>query len=133
MTTRHLSAVPIVSESGQPIGVLSRTDIVAHDCRRFASLQPELDALRQKGAALRLHDPAPDASATPKNQVWEIMNPVFFSVACDTAAAVVIDAMLSLNVHRLFVQDDAGKLVGVVSTTDVLRHLHPQPPEGAGG
>jgi len=31
--------------------------------------------------------------------------------------------MLQLRVHRLFVIDDDGVLVGVISTTDVMRRL----------
>lgn len=128
LTHKHLSAVPVLSKNGEPVGVLSRTDIVAHDCLRFGSLQPEMDRLRHPDAPVRLHvksDPIPPEA--PAKQVWEIMNPVFFSVARQTPAAVVIDVMVSLHVHRLFVQNDEGNLVGVVSTTDVLRHLQPAP------
>jgi CBS domain-containing protein len=34
-----------------------------------------------------------------------------------------VEKMLALNVRRLFVVDDAGVLVGVVSAFDVLRGL----------
>jgi CBS domain-containing protein len=44
-------------------------------------------------------------------------------VCPETPAAEVVDQMLRLNVHRLFVVDEDGVLVGVVSATDVLRHL----------
>ena len=37
--------------------------------------------------------------------------------------AQVIEQMLQLRVHRLFVIDAAGVLIGVVSMTDVLRRL----------
>jgi CBS domain-containing protein len=33
--------------------------------------------------------------------------------------------MLALRVHHLFVVDDGGVLVGVVSATDILRRLAP--------
>src|SRR6266849_4703873 len=55
LTAKRLGAVPVVGTSGQPVGVLSCTDIVAHDCQRFASLQPELADLCQVGAPVRLH------------------------------------------------------------------------------
>ena len=38
----------------------------------------------------------------------------------------VVEDMLALRVHRLFVVDDGGALVGVVTATDVLRRLEPQ-------
>ena len=39
----------------------------------------------------------------------------------------VVSDMLGLHVHRLFVVDAAGVLVGVISTMDVLRHLKAEP------
>jgi CBS domain-containing protein len=44
-------------------------------------------------------------------------------VAPDTLAGKVVSEMVSLKVHRLFVVDDDGILVGVISALDVLRHL----------
>jgi signal-transduction protein with cAMP-binding, CBS, and nucleotidyltransferase domain len=38
----------------------------------------------------------------------------------------VIDAMLTLTVHRLFVTHEDGEVLGVISAIDVLRHLHQQ-------
>jgi CBS domain-containing protein len=51
------------------------------------------------------------------------MTPAVFCVHADTPAANVVGRMLALNVRRLFVVDDAGVLVGVVSAFDVLRGL----------
>ena len=55
--------------------------------------------------------------------VKEIMTPVVFSVAPDTPVRRVVEEMLALKVHRLFVVDGGGVLVGVVSATDILKHL----------
>jgi CBS domain-containing protein len=55
--------------------------------------------------------------------VREIMSPVLFAVAADAPASSVVDAMLALRVHRLFVTDRDDNLLGVISAIDVLRHL----------
>jgi CBS-domain-containing membrane protein len=55
--------------------------------------------------------------------VRDIMTPVVFSVAPDCPVQRVVRDMLALRVHRLFVVDSSGVLVGVVSAMDVLRHL----------
>ena len=55
----------------------------------------------------------------------DLMTPAVFSVTPDAAATEVIEHMLALNVHRLFVVDRAGVLVGVISVLDILRHLRP--------
>jgi CBS domain-containing protein len=53
------------------------------------------------------------------------MTPAVFAVAPDASAAKVVADMLGLNVHRLFVLDGTGTLIGVITALDVLRHLRP--------
>ena len=55
--------------------------------------------------------------------VRDIMTPVVFAVSPRTPARRVVSEMLSRRVHRLFVVDAEGILVGVISATDVLRYL----------
>jgi CBS-domain-containing membrane protein len=45
-------------------------------------------------------------------------------VTPSTPAGSVIEQLLALNVHHLFVIDATGVLVGVIGATDVLWHLH---------
>ena len=58
------------------------------------------------------------------------MTPVVFCVRPETSAAKVVEKMLALGVRRLFVVDDDGVLVGVVSAVDVLRRLRGWGPQG---
>jgi CBS-domain-containing membrane protein len=105
---------------------------VAHGCDTVPCLDPNEPAvagpswLHPLRASPTHVFSARKAAAT---RVRDIMTPVVFSVATDTPTTTVVDAMLGLSVHRLFVTDDDGKLVGVISTIDILRHLHQQPPE----
>ncbi len=69
---------------------------------------------RHEGYSVEVVDPT---------RVRDVMTPVVFTVGLRTPAAKVVEQMLSLRVHRLFVVDDDLALVGVVSTLDVLRHL----------
>ncbi|HVL13261.1 MAG TPA: CBS domain-containing protein, partial [Gemmata sp.] len=55
--------------------------------------------------------------------VTEFMTPAVFSVRPDTPARSVVEQLLALNVHHLFVADEAGVIVGVISPVDVLRKL----------
>jgi len=41
-------------------------------------------------------------------------------------ASFVIEEMVGLKVHRLFVVDETGVLVGVISALDVLRRMTQQ-------
>jgi len=51
------------------------------------------------------------------------MTPVVCFVRPATTLETVIDDLLSCMIHRLFVVDDHGVLVGVISAIDVLRSL----------
>jgi CBS domain-containing protein len=52
-----------------------------------------------------------------------MMTPAVFSVLPSTPAARVIADMVALKVHQIYVVDDGGVLIGVISALDVLRHL----------
>jgi predicted transcriptional regulator len=53
------------------------------------------------------------------------MTPVVFSVGLHAALPKVVEQMVDLKVHRLFVVDGNGVLVGVISAVDILRRLAP--------
>jgi CBS-domain-containing membrane protein len=55
--------------------------------------------------------------------VRDIMTPVIISVLPDTPVVEVVAKLVAMKLHRLFVVDEAGVLVGVISTFDVLRML----------
>jgi len=116
LTDRGFSAAPVIDEAGRPVGVVSRADILVHDRESHrAPSFPEGRAIPE-GFGVENCDPT---------VVGDIMTPGVFAVTLDTPAASVVEQMLALHVHQLFVVDADGLLVGVISTLDVLRHLHP--------
>jgi CBS domain-containing protein len=104
LTDKGFSGAPVINEAGHPVGVLSRADIIAYDRERARQTET--------GAA-----PA---------HVRDVMTPAVFSVTPETPASRVIGEMAGLEVHRLFVVDRAGVLLGVISVMDVLRRLQPE-------
>jgi CBS-domain-containing membrane protein len=54
------------------------------------------------------------------------MTPTVLAVEPETPALEVVAEMLALKVHRLFVRDEDGVLVGVISALDVLRKMRKQ-------
>jgi CBS domain-containing protein len=114
-TEKGITAAPVIDEAGHPIGVVSRSDLLVHQCesgkhRDDYFYAPTFDT---KDVA------KPGASGT----VADLMTPAVFGVAPDTPAHRVISDMVGLRVHRLFVVDASGALVGVISAMDVLKHL----------
>ena len=105
LTEKGFSAAPVIDESGRPIGVVSRADILVHERERLRT------------ARLLLADDA---------VVGDIMTPAVFSVTPQTPVEQVVEQLLTLNVHQLYVVDEDQFLIGVISAHDVLRHLHPE-------
>jgi CBS domain-containing protein len=103
LTRRGISGAPVIDEAGRPVGVVSRGDILVHD----------REAAGNAGA------PRGEVAS----RVRDIMTPVVFCVSPEAPASRVVREMVELKVHRLFVVDDLGTLVGVITVLDLLRHL----------
>ena len=101
MAAKGFSAAPVIDDAGRPVGVLSRSDVLVHH-----------------------GESAPATAEQAPTHVADVMTPAVFSVTPQTPAAKVIEQMVQLNVHQLYVVDDNQILVGVVTAHDVLRRLH---------
>jgi CBS domain-containing protein len=112
LTDKGISGAPVIDDAGRPVGVLSRGDIVTHD--------------RQRAGGSAASSPEAATGDLSSTRVRDLMTPAVFSVSPDTPASKVVGEMLALQVHRLFVVDRSGVLVGVISAPDVLRHLEPE-------
>ena len=102
LTAKGLHAAPVIDETGRAVGVVSSSDILVHEEETPAAV---------------------DEAAPAK--VGDVMTPAVFSVTPETPAPKVVEQLVELNVHQLYVVDEHDILVGVVSTHDVLRRLHP--------
>ncbi len=120
---RGFSAAPVIDDAGRPIGVLSRSDILAHDREAVpfgADYYDRPDLATNSGEPLR---EGFQIESVDRTTVRDLMTPAVFAVAPETPAGEVVQEMLSLKVHRLFVVDASGILVGVISALDILRRL----------
>ncbi len=121
LVDRGISGAPVIDEAGRPVGVLSQTDILVHDREEPRHMAPpEVDY----GTPLpRRWWDAFQIEQVDTTLVRDLMTPAVFCVSLDTPAASVVEQLRELNVHRLFVVDSNGILVGVVTALDVVRHL----------
>jgi CBS domain-containing protein len=106
LTDRRSSAAPVINEAGQPVGVVSRADVLIH----------EREQARLGGEGRPALDPC---------LVRDIMTPAVFSVSPETPAVKVIEQMVAMNVRQLFVVDQGDILIGVISAFDILQHMSP--------
>jgi CBS domain-containing protein len=118
---KSIAAAPVIDEAGRPIGVVSRSDLLIHEreCEKARAGKPEYFFASDTAEVPRETPP----KATAKTTVVDLMTPAIFAVAPDTPVHRVISDMVGLHVHRLFVVDTDGILVGVISTMDILKHL----------
>jgi CBS domain-containing protein len=126
LTDKGFSAAPVIDDAGRPVGVLSRSDILVHDREKveYVPSVPEYDEKTElttrSGENLRTGFLVENVDRT---RVRDIMTPVVFSVTPKTPVGTVVEEMLALKVHHLFVVGCDGVLVGVISALDVLRYL----------
>ena len=118
LATNGISGAPVISASGKPIGVITLSDLV----------DPDRPRSKRDGYPLFyvLHDSIVDeigdSVAVTGGRVDDVMSKAILSI---DSSATLRDAGLQLLencVHRLLVIDE-GKLVGVVSSLDVLRGM----------
>ena len=90
MLDRQISGLPVVDESGAPVGVVSKTDVVRDQFDRGDTEEDEAPA-----------------------------------VTVPESADVLVAAkmMAGGGIHRMPVVNDAGKVVGIVSSMDILGWL----------
>jgi CBS domain-containing protein len=136
---KKFSAAPVIDHAGRPVGVVSGADILVHHREK---VRPAAPPDHYHGTARTLEKELLEGlpfEEMDRASIKDIMTPVVYSISLDAPVTEVIQQLLGLKVHRLFVVDKDGVLVGVISSMDVLRHLRPengdflQAPETASG
>jgi len=117
MVENHVSALPVVDARQHCVGVISVTDLmgVTKDLSDELNALTEVGGLDHEGLVEQLEHA--DLLTEPV-QAWMSADPV--TVKIDSTLQHAAELMLHNRVHRLVVQDDQQRLVGVVSTMDLL-------------
>jgi CBS domain-containing protein len=118
-----ISGVPVVSETGELVGIVSEKDIVAH---QVAGLEPEFvdpdlyELIASKYVGL-------DELGRGQDRIYveEIMNRTVVTVGPEMEIEEAARILIEKGRRRLPVIDD-GKVVGIVSVLDLLRALLPR-------
>lgn len=118
LATRHLSGVPVVDGHGRPVGVISQADLVDPDRARSGEVGRSI--FYQVGGNTR--ELSFEDVAIGEGVAADLMSPFVLSVAPTSRVEDAARMMLSDGVHRLIVVE-GERIVGIVSTTDLLRAL----------
>ena len=126
LTDRRISAAPVIDEAGWPVGVVSEADILAYDREQVGHPSRVPEYYRRSELTLDSGEMLPDnfqVESADMTLVRDIMTPVVYAVKPDAGAQQVIEELVSRHIHRLFVVDGDGSLIGVITTNDILRRL----------
>lgn len=127
----QLSGAPVVDADGRCVGVLSVTDVVGAEER----VAREQEVIADSGywsspLALPQHLYAEQLAAVRDKLVPAAEQPVgrfmtrdLVSVAEDAPLVDLIHHMVEAHIHRIVVLADDRRLVGMVTTTDILAAL----------
>ncbi|MBL9076404.1 MAG: CBS domain-containing protein [Planctomycetes bacterium] len=124
----RISGVPVLDDDDQMLGVLSNKDLV----RRRAEDSEAPEELGFEDTVLDAEETEPVAYRRPRGSglcAGDVMTTDVASVAPDTGLAEAARLMVQREVHRLMVVQ-RGRLVGIVTTLDLLRPLAGMPPKG---
>ncbi len=125
LTDHRFSAAPVIDSTGRPVGVISRTDLVNRLMRgdHLCSLEENWFDCKSIIGKEALENGSYLAQNMENITVGEIMTPAIICVCAHDPIEKAVKLILTKEIHRLFVVDEDGVLVGVLSPFDVLRHL----------
>lgn len=124
-----IRTAPVINAAGRPVGVFSESDIarnfrntaranVLDIARGEERMKPRLKRY-QAFAQQRTH-----SRSVGELTVGEIMTPHVHCVTGDTPLVDIAQELVAKRIHTMFVTDDEGVLIGVVTALDVLNSLH---------
>jgi CBS domain-containing protein len=111
LTANDVSAVPVVDETNHPLGVVSEADALAK--QEFHGGADPLSWLAGRRARTRRRKAAGITAA-------DLMTKPAVTIGANEPLTVAARRLAEKRVRRLFVIDDDGAVIGVVSRHDVL-------------
>jgi CBS-domain-containing membrane protein len=94
LTRRHIGGAPVRDSRGNLVGVLSKGDLVNPEPAQWIKGEPT---------------------------VGDLMNPDVLAVYTEDPALAAATGMMERHVHRLVVLDEEQKMIGIVTSMDIVR------------
>jgi|SRR5579884_1979286 len=112
MLAHRISGLPVVGSNGDVLGIVSETDIL---------FKERLRELRKPGLLARRTLDDDETLKLGARTVGAAMTMPAVTIAADRPVAEAATTMLERRVNRLPVVDSRGKLVGLVTRSDLVR------------
>ena len=111
-----ISAAPVIDDQGRCVGILSATDFLRRDCPQEEDTRGEEHRLVRMENSMQLVSHRADVTSS-------YMTCDVQSIAADATLMTAAKVMCAEHVHRLPVLDKDGRVVGVISTMDIVSSL----------
>lgn len=120
LSDHAISGAPVVNRDGEPVGVVSHSDIARNGTVTESTSGRAPEFYRQLEDFVAPEEVSrfraePESTAT----VRDIMTPMVFSVEINATAQEIASTMITGKIHRVFVKE-AGRLIGIITATDLL-------------
>lgn len=116
-----ISGVPVVDEQNQVIGIVSETDLIYREKHlHIPSFISILDGVIFLESTKELEHQVRKMAAY---KVGDVMTKKVITIQEDTELEDIVDIIVEKRINRLPVVDREGKLVGIVTRSDILRHI----------
>ncbi|MBK6940215.1 MAG: CBS domain-containing protein [Planctomycetes bacterium] len=121
----QVSGLPVIDAAGKLVGMITSHDLARIDHERDGGIEARpteptladvLDEADDDDDPVRLTEGFADAI------VREFMTPAVISVSPSTTLKQICGVLARENIHRVVVTEH-GKLLGIVTTTDIVRRL----------
>ncbi|MBS1118207.1 MAG: hypothetical protein H6Q90_435 [Deltaproteobacteria bacterium] len=105
MVQNRIGCVPVVEEPGRPIGMITKHDVVEQLC-----------------LTNRSEDTPTDRDFSPRT-ANDLMMPLAITIGEHATVAHAAALMAFEDVHHVPIVDAGGRMIGIVSTMDIVRWL----------
>ncbi len=113
---QDISGFPVVHNSGIIVGILSEKNFLSHmgaPQNKMTFMKVVAECLKGKGCA---------AVSIRGQTACDIMTSPAVTVVEDTSIVEIANTFTKKNINRVPVMDEKGRMVGIVSRADIVRH-----------
>ena len=112
----RLTALPVVGRGNHVVGIITKADFISH-------ARPD-SYKGLSGAMKRLLEPVRNTHSIKPEVVGQIMNKNVRTVRHDQPVVELVPLMSDAGLHSLPVVDDDGRLVGIMTQSDMIATLY---------
>ena len=110
---KQISAIPVVVESNTLAGIITKADVIAHAYSWGSQVISDTEATTGD-------EPVEEVAEWSRALARDVMSPVLVTASVDATPIEIVEIMKKNEIHHVPITSE-GKLVGIVSTFDLLK------------